>query len=140
MMCLATANGYAQGKPPVKKGSLAPKNKDSVLTDVFKGTIPANGNEVITELILWHKPYADMGNFLLFETNKKGGKSTVETRGDWTVLKGSATDDNATVVEIDAPGVVQYFLRYKNGNLQKLDTTLHEMKPPLKYILMKQGK
>jgi hypothetical protein len=79
------------------------KLHDSLITDLFKGIIPMNGNEMITELILMHKPYADMGNFILFETNKKGGKGTVETRGNWTVLRGSATDENATVVEIDAP-------------------------------------
>jgi len=62
----------------------------------------------------------------------------METKGEWTVLRGDATDENATVVELDSKGMVLYFLRKKDGNLQRLDTSLHAMKPASGYMLHKE--
>jgi hypothetical protein len=84
-----------------------------------------------------------MGTYSFLATPHMGkSKSHAQIEGDWTVLKGSATDDNATVVELDDKNQkpIYYYLRLKNGDLQQLDSTLHEMKPVAKHKLTKQAK
>jgi uncharacterized protein YdaL len=110
------------------------------LHDIYKGMIPVNGRQVYTTLQLDHKPDYDMGGFLLMEVYKKHNSqdSVVPLMGQWTVLKGDAKNDNATVVELDATGKTMYYLRKSDGTLQKLDASLHEIKPPMNYILIKQ--
>lgn len=110
-----------------------------MLNDKFKGSIlPWSGERNDSVLLsLWHEQYADMGSF---ELNEHCRGAELVMVGEWTVLRGDVTDENATVVELDGKGLkpLYYFLRLKNGNLQQLDTTLREMKPTSKYILRKQ--
>ena len=106
--------------------------------DVFKGVITNKGTAVATTLQLDHKQYCDYGNFSLNETYAKpGGGKEHRVSGDWTVLRGDAADENATVVELDAPGAVWYYLRKRDGSLQQLDTALKEIKPTGNYLLKK---
>ncbi len=130
---LFTAQVYAQ------------QEKKPLLNDKFKGNIAVSGDDdyANTTLSLQHVYGADMGRFTLDEVypgNKFSKPAHITTEGDWTVLKGSATNENATVVELDAKGGkrVLYFLRLKNGNLQQLDLSLHELPPASKHILRKQ--
>jgi hypothetical protein len=122
----------------------AQEQKKVLLTDKFKGNIDVGGDSyATTTLSLQHEPYADMGTFTLDEyypgTQFEKPAHNI-TPGDWTVLKGSAADENATVVELDARkgGRVLYFLRLKNGSLQQLDMSLHEIAPVSKHMLKKQ--
>ena len=131
LLLLATAsaqdkNAVTNSKQTVRKG---------LISDVFKGTITGDGKNVATTLTLMHEPYADDGNFAIDET--LDGK-TKSMKGDWTVLRGDATDEDATVVELDGPGSILYFLRRKDGSLQKLDTSLRAIKPVDKYVLRKE--
>jgi len=104
--------------------------------DDFKGLISLRDSNIITDLTLQHEAYADMGTFILGGLNHSSG---IMSLGDWTVLKGSATDDNATVVELDQGRIpIYYFLRLKNGDLQQLDSTLHEIQPAAKHILKRK--
>ncbi len=122
----------------------AQQQKGPLLNDKFKGNIMVDeAGYANTSLSLQHQQYADMGTFTLdeFYPGTKFEKPAHNTTvGDWTVLKGSATDDNATVVELDARkgGRIMYFLRLKNGSLQQLDMSLHEIPPASKHILKKQ--
>ena len=121
----------------------AQQKKGALLHDKFKGNVALSGEDYAnTTLILEHKQYADMGSFELEEVypgSKFDKPAVITTSGDWTVLKGSATNENATVVELNANGGrILYFLRLKNGNLQHLDVSLHEIKPVAKHMLRKQ--
>jgi len=137
LMIFICSKGFGQ-QNQIEQSKLSPgKQNDVILKDIFRGNIPANGYENTTELILEHQKYYDIGAFTLSETSKSG---TLTRKGQWTVIKGSAKDENATVVELDLTGNTEYFLRMKNGNLQKLDTALREIKPASKYILVRQGK
>ena len=120
-----------------------PQKKGTVLNEKFKGNISVGGDDAATtSLTLQHEPYADMGTFTLTEFYRatQFEKATTNvTNGEWTVLKGSAKDENATVVELDANHKrMLYFLRLKDGNLQQLDVSLHEIPPASKHILRKQ--
>ncbi len=119
------------------------QKKGTLLNDKFKGNISVGGDDAATtSLTLQHEPYADMGTFTLTEFYRatQFEKATTNvTTGEWTVLKGSAKDENATVVELDANHKrMLYFLRLKDGNLQQLDVSLHEIPPASKHILRKQ--
>jgi hypothetical protein len=137
LMFFICSKGFGQQNQIGKSKVSTEKQKDVMLKDIFRGNIPANGYENTTELVLEHQKYYDIGAFTLSETSKSG---TLTRKGQWTVIKGSAKDENATVVELDIAGNTEYFLRMKNGNLQKLDTALREIKPVGKNILVKQGK
>ena len=93
-----------------------------------------------TRLVLEHCRFCDMGKFILYGVNAAASANNMpfEIRGAWTVLKGEAADENATVVEIDGKKDTMYFLRLKNGDLQKLDAKLREIKPATKYVLRKR--
>jgi hypothetical protein len=108
----------------------------TVFHDIYKGNIPGSVGKVVTVLQLDHKLYHDEGLFTLTETFQKG--KPVVNIGEWTVLKGDAKDDNATVVELDPPGNVIYYLRRPDGSLQLLDTSLREIKPAANYLLKKE--
>lgn len=141
LMVLCCQTGFGQNAG-LARSKFSPKvNKDGVITDIFKGMISEKNKAYATELSLQHKPYYDMGSFALTITPAESvNNQSLVAQGEWTVLKGSAKDENAVVVEIDTKGKTLYFLRLKNGNLEQLDSTLHEMKPVRKYVLQKQNK
>ncbi|MFI5195453.1 MAG: hypothetical protein ACHQD8_00050 [Chitinophagales bacterium] len=131
LLCLPA---YGRNKP--QKRMLSSIDTTTILRDVFKGVITDNGNEVNTMLQLDHKQYHDEGKFVYSKTYNG---ITVTINGEWTVLKGDAKDENATVVELDDNSSFRdYYLRRKDGNLQQLDTALLEIKPALNHILKKQ--
>ena len=100
--------------------------KGKLINDRYSGVITDHGKNVAILLLLHHQRYGDDGKFTLTET--ADGK-TNEMTGDWTVLRGDAGDENATVVELDGAGRTLYFLRRKDGRLQKLDTALRAILP-----------
>ena len=119
-----------------KKDALAGKEK--MFTDTFKGQVQIDDTRFITGLILMHCRFCDMGKFILQEAIMDAMDKPSEIKGEWTVLKGDAVDENATVVEIDSKNDTLYLLRMKNGDLQKLDAQLREIKPVAKYMLRKR--
>jgi NlpE N-terminal domain len=112
-----------------------------IIKDSFKGIIPEAKQDISIHLILKHLLYADDGDFTLNESfiGPDRKEHAINSFGEWTVLKGDAKDENATVVELDAPDNILYFLRLKDGNLQMLDTSLREIKPAAKYMLHKDS-
>ncbi len=130
---------YAQSSKREPGGSTP--EADSLLTDTFSGLIPFKKHRDPARLILKHCRYCDEGTFAIVASPRVTFTCTsFKFSGKWTVLRGSATDDNATVVEIDAPAPIGllYYLRLKNGNLQQLDSLLREIKPIKNYMLLKQ--
>lgn len=125
--CLLNASAYAA--------------EGDTLTDTFKGTIAAKGcSGVRVTLQLRHERYADDGLYTLTEQYCNRPKATV-LRGSWTVLRGDAVDENATVVELwdeatNSPA--RHYLRLKNGDIKLLDEKLRLMKEHGNYVLKKQ--
>lgn len=108
--------------------------RKEIVHDVYRGNIDNLSGKVETCLILEHAgQFVDDGQFILVE-----GKMT--TKGDWSVLRGDAKDHNATVVELYNTQRSVYFLRRKDGALQKLDSQLMELKPVDNFLLRKVGK
>ena len=125
-----------------KKGAHTAKPAaDSILTDTFSGNIPDGGVVYATFLTLNHCRYCDMGkySFVAVPRGSNSQKSAM-VEGEWTVLRGDAKDENATVVELDdkAGKPLYYYLRVKNGDLQQLDSLLKEIKPAKDHMLKKQ--
>jgi len=113
---------------------------ERILRDVFRGKVPLDNHKYATQLVLEHCKYCDEGKFVLQETNMESapGDKPIEIKGDWTVIKGDADNQYATVVEIDAAKDTLYFLRLNSGHLEKLDAKLQEIKADMKYVLKKQ--
>jgi hypothetical protein len=108
---------------------MAQQASDSMrFTDTYKGNL----NGVKTTLELRHCHACDYGIFTLTEKDKA-------ITGEWTVLRGDATDRNAVVVNLYAEKRDWYFLRTNKTTLQKLDSTRGRIAPKEKYILRKKG-
>ena len=110
------------------------------ITDVYKGMLPAKGCKgIATILSLRHVKYADDGSFTLTEQYCNNPKANVIT-GTWTVLRGDASDENATVIELwdeVAKRGLRHYLRLKGGSIKMLDNDLRAIKAKGNYILKK---
>lgn len=111
------------------------------LTDTFKGTIAAKGcSGLKVTLQLRHERYADDGLYTLTEQYCNRPKAIV-LQGSWTVLRGDATNGNATVVELWDEATnkpIRHYLRLKNGDMKVLDEKLRLMKEHGNYVLKRQ--
>jgi hypothetical protein len=115
----------------------ASAQQKKLITDTYAGFIPAKKcTEVFMELTLTHERYSDEGTYTL-KQRCPSDKDGIYTEGEWTVLRGDATNENATVVELGLKGN-WHFRREKNGNLQLLDSTLHVVGETGRYILKKR--
>ncbi|MBS1584478.1 MAG: copper resistance protein NlpE N-terminal domain-containing protein [Bacteroidetes bacterium] len=127
VFCLVSAGIYAAS--------------DDTLTDTFEGTIAARGcSGVKVTLQLRHEPYADDGLYTLTEQYCRHPKAVV-LRGSWTVLRGDAVNENATVVELwdDATNrPIRHYLRLRNGDIKVLDEKLRLMRGKGSYVLKRQ--
>jgi hypothetical protein len=125
--CLLSAGTYAA--------------QGDTLTDTFKGTIAAKGcSGVKITLQLRYERYADDGLYTLTEQYCDRPKAVV-LQGSWTVLRGDAVNENATVVELwdeATNNPVRHYLRLRNGDIKVLDNQLRLMKGYGNYVLKKQ--
>jgi uncharacterized lipoprotein NlpE involved in copper resistance len=112
----------------------APSTGRAVLVGVYKGTLPcADCSGLDTQLKLYAKSKFDTTYALYIETRTyrgtRNGDIAYSDRGEWAVLKGSASDSNATVYQLnpDRPSESQFYLLQENGAvLRQLD---RELKP-----------
>ena len=112
---------------------------DAIITNTYTGIIPLKKQRCPARLILKHCRYCDEGTFAITANPRVTLTCTsFGFSGEWTVLRGSAIDENATVVELDGKGTTFYYLRHKNGDMQQLDSLLREIKPIKNYMLLKQ--
>lgn len=101
------------------------------LKDVYKGKVSVKGSKgLMVELSLNHEPYTDAGSYTLVEKYVGYPKATM-LQGEWTVLRGDATDHAAVVIELydavtQAP--MRYYLRHKDGSIEMLDDKLRKQK------------
>ena len=114
-----------------------------ILSEIYRGTLPcADCSGINTELTLQHHPNAAGGTYLLKETYvgaKSNNDSTVETKGNWTTVRGNATDPDATVIELTPDKhVEERFFILKKNKLLMLDRQLKEIISKLNYALNKK--
>ena len=130
MFSLASGQDRKMGKPAL----------ETALSDVFSGNILSGGVIYATYLTLNHCRYCDMGTYSLVTIPRGSVETSTMQQGEWTVLRGSAKDRNATVVELDDSKLrgMYYYLRTKNGDLQQLDSLLRDIKPVKEHMLKKQ--
>src|ERR1700722_19417693 len=84
----------------------APRPGTAILLGVYKGTLPcADCSGLDTELRLYAKGKFDTTYAFYVRTQTYRGAPhgdvTFSDRGDWTVLRGDATDENATVYQLN---------------------------------------
>lgn len=118
----------------VQVTSGAPAAGEAVLVGLYRGMLPcADCSGLDTELKLYAKSRFDMSNAFYVETRtyraSRDGDVTYSDRGLWTVLKGSATNPNATVYQLNpdgSQGAQSYLLKENGTALEQLD---RELKP-----------
>ena len=124
--------GVAAGEPP-----------SSVLIGYYKGTMAcADCTGIRTELHLYAKGKDDFTNTIYVLTRTylggRGGTQSFTDRGEWSVMKGDATDANATVYALnpDNPAQAQYMLLQSGGStLTQLDQQMKMSDAPAMYQL-----
>ena len=108
---------------------------------VFEGTLPsADCPGIDTRLTLTQEgKYIDIGHFTLEETYRGRDAKPRVTRGEWTVIKGTAQDENAVVYEL-RPGHSKpalYFLKRGETKVERLDREGNETASKAGFTLRK---
>ncbi len=125
-------------KPPAPPEASTPRGEPWAR---FAGVLPcADCAGIRTELALWVEPPGELATrYLLRETylDTGDGDRTFESEGEWVVLRGSATDPDATVYELDPgrPDRTRRFLRRGDYELELLDRERREIASDLDYGL-----
>ena len=116
-----------------------PPSGDAQLLGVFRGVLPcADCPGIETELTLYHAgPYVDEGTYSLKLTYRDRAVQPYVSRGDWTMIRGDAKDENASVYQLDPdhPEKSLYYLRVHPNELRQLGRNLKEMGSPLHFTL-----
>lgn len=95
-----------------------------LLSDVFNGILPCADCQGIDETLTLSKdsPEATGGAYKLKDVYLGKDAIPFETTGKWTIIKGSATDKNATVYKLTTEkGEVSYYLLADPDTLKPLD-------------------
>ncbi|PZF71365.1 copper resistance protein NlpE [Taibaiella soli] len=113
-------------------------------TESYSGMMPcADCSGILTDLALQHEPNTAEGTFLLRETyqGKPDTANSFNTNGTWTTSRGSASDPNVNVIELNAEGGTngsRYYEVLPNGDLQQLDNEEKRINSQQNYTLKKQ--
>jgi copper homeostasis protein (lipoprotein) len=107
----------------------APKPGTAILLGIYKGTLPCadcDGLETVLRLYAKGKFDTTYAFYVRTQTYRGAphGDVTFADRGDWTVLRGDATDENATVYQLnpDSEAKSESLLLQDNGSsLVQLD-------------------
>jgi predicted secreted protein len=125
----------------------APRLGTAILFGVYKGTMPCadcSGLETVLRLYAKGKFDTTYAFYVRTQTYRGAphGEVTFSDRGDWAVLRGDATNDNATVYQLN-PDNEQHseaLLRQDNGNaLVQLDRDLKPIDTSMKVTLKRVG-
>lgn len=127
----------AEATPETTAAAEAPA-ETPVLLGVFEGVLPCAdcpGIETRLELTRKGQDWGD-GTYRLTETYQGRGEPVV-TEGEWGTLRGSATDPDATVYQLDpaTPETSRYFRVESDDALRMLDRDLNETPADMPYTL-----
>jgi len=121
----------------------APRQGAAILFGVYKGTMPcADCSELETVLRLYAKGKFDTTYAFYVRTQTyrgaKRGDVTISDRGEWTVLRGDATDPDATVYQLN-PDDEQHsealLVQDKGAALEQLDRDLKPIETTMNVTL-----
>jgi uncharacterized lipoprotein NlpE involved in copper resistance len=108
----------------------------------YAGVLPcADCGGIRTTLKMYAKSPIETGagTFALSEeyVGTRGGNSALDARGQWTILRGTPADVDATVYQlnVDAEQRVLYFLRVGDSALRLLDREQREIRSPASHTL-----
>lgn len=127
--------------PPVSTSGAAAVT-DAFLVGVYAGTLPcADCSGISTRLTLHAKDRLQTGDgtFALSEEylGTRDGNRRVDTRGRWFILRGTPTDVDATVYQLnfDDAKRLMFFLRVGDQALRLLDREQRKIRSPANHRL-----
>jgi len=139
LLAAALAAGMLAGCAEEPDALSPPDSTPSLGT--FAGVLPcADCAGIRTELTLFaEQPSGRPMRYELRETylGTRDGDRTFEKTGRWTVLRGSASDGDATVYQLDfdQPQTVRNFLKVGDDDLRLLDRNQNEISTPAPHSL-----
>lgn len=129
------------GTTPISKADGPRPGKKEILLGIFEGKLPcADCPGIQTRLTLTQEgKFIDIGHFTLKETYLERSVKPLETKGEWTVIKGTLQDDNAVVYELtpDNSKQLRYFLKTDDTGVKQLDKDGNEIDSKLDFTLKK---
>ena len=137
-------------KPPSKpQTSSAPiavptrMNEGTTNLGTFKGTLPCADCSGLETVITFTKKDTNSAEGAYSMTETYTGKSVkpIETKGDWTTIRGTKKDANATVYQLnpEKPDESEYYLKVDGTHIKMLDKQENEIKSPMNFTLTKQS-
>ena len=112
----------------------APSPEVNLVLGVFSGKTPcADCSEIDTTLTLtMSAPYSAEGTYTLSMLYVGKAAKPFITTGQWTTLRGTPTNPNAVVYELDPnkPNEAQYYLKVDENTLRPLDKQENEITTP----------
>lgn len=132
----------SQQATPTAKPTVAINYK--LLTTTYSGTLPcADCSGLETRLSLTKSSeFSAEGTYVLKETYVGKDVKPLETKGDWTTLRGTPTNENATVYELnpDKKEDSRYFLKDSDDEIKMLNKDLNEIESPTMNFSLKRVK
>ncbi len=137
-MLLLAVPAYAQKK---KVAAKTVPDTSAMRGAKFYGTLLDDEDSVVTVLQLDRRKNDNFGFFTLDEvTIKPGGRKfpPQASSGKWTTLKGSASDEDAAVIQLEGGDKLMFFLLQNDSTLQKLTATKEEIYATESYLLRRR--
>lgn len=129
------------GKGKLTESSPTPENQ-TVLLGIFRGTLPcADCSGLETELtLIKNNNIPDTGSYVLKETYLGKSDKPIETKGVWTLKKGTKTSKEASVYVLNPndPQTIQLYLNVNDTEIRLLDREGNEIDSPFNETLTKE--
>lgn len=143
-LVLALAGCRSAVTPAGTSPAVAPEAAEATdvsLMGTYAGTLPcADCSGIRTRLTMYAKRgFTGGGTFALLEEylGTRDGNRRFETRGRWILLRGTPTDVDATVYQLNVDGAerVMFFLRVGDEAVRLLDREQREIRSTANYTL-----
>jgi copper homeostasis protein (lipoprotein) len=111
--------------------------------DTYSGILPCADCTGVKTIIKFYKERIDStsGSYVRSEVHLGADTKPIETKGDWKIIKGSKSDPNAEVYEmnVNSIGSSHYFQKLNRTTIKLLNKQLAEIQSSRNYILTKQN-
>jgi copper homeostasis protein (lipoprotein) len=121
------------------------KQGGAAVSTIYEGTLPCADCEGLKTVLTLYSDARTKApkSYKLSETylTNRPGKHTMVTLGQWTILRGTPTNPDATVYQLnpDKPGSPRSFLVVGDNQLKQLGQDLQEIQSNLNFTLTKRG-
>ena len=118
-------------------------NHDKNYKRIFEGVLPCADCPGIKTTLTFSSEgqYIDVGEYMLEQVYLDRNATPLVTKGQWTVIRGTATNADATVymLNFDKPNEETYFLQVDDTHVRQLNNELQEFPSGMNFTLTKKN-